>query len=98
MLRRKGRKSVNKRIGDFRGRFTDVKTIHERPTKAETREELGHWEADSVLSVRHSTVALATLYKTVIRPKKCLKRRLITCIKHVSAIEGLPKRCKVDYL
>ncbi|WP_207694783.1 hypothetical protein DOK67_0002809 [Enterococcus sp. DIV0212c] len=43
MLRRKGRKSVNKRFGDRRGRFTDVKTIHERPTKAETREELGHW-------------------------------------------------------
>ncbi|PZL73664.1 IS30 family transposase [Enterococcus plantarum] len=52
MLRRKGRKSVNKRIGDRRGRFTDVKTIHERPTKAETREELGHWEADTVLGHR----------------------------------------------
>lgn len=45
MLRRRGRKSGNKRIGDRRGRFTDVKTIHERPSKAETREELGHWEA-----------------------------------------------------
>lgn len=51
-LRRKGRKSVNKRVGDRRGRFTDVKTIHERPTKAETREELGHWEADTVLGHR----------------------------------------------
>lgn len=52
MIRRKGRKSVNKRIGDRHGRFTDVKTVHERPIKAETREELGHWEADTVL--KHS--------------------------------------------
>ena len=52
MLRRKGRKSVNKRVGDRRGIFTDVKTIHERPTKAETREVLGYWEADTVLGHR----------------------------------------------
>lgn len=52
MLRRKGRKPVNKRIGDRRGRFTDVKTIQERLTKAENREELVHWEADTVLGHR----------------------------------------------
>lgn len=45
MLRRK---SVNKRIGDRRGRFIDVKTIHKRPIKAENREELGllYWDTE----------------------------------------------------
>lgn len=60
MLRRKGRKPVNKRIGDRRGRFTDVKTIHERLTKAENREELVPWEADTVLGHRRKS-CLVTL-------------------------------------
>lgn len=64
MLRRKGKKSMNKRIGDRSGRFTDVKTIHKRPTKAETREELGHWEADTVLGHRGKSCLVTLVDQT----------------------------------
>ncbi|MDE8039263.1 IS30 family transposase [Erysipelothrix rhusiopathiae] len=48
-LRRKGK---FKRPQETRGRFNIGKTINKRPKSVYKREEIGHWEADTVESGR----------------------------------------------
>ena len=51
-----------KRYGkpERRGQLKNRRSIHERPEEIETREELGHWEADTVIGTNHQGV-LVTL-------------------------------------
>lgn len=58
VLRRKGKLP---KTAETRGKYTVGPTIHDRPAEADSREEFGHWELDSVLSSRgESTSCLAT--------------------------------------
>mgnify|MGYP003596323242 CR=1 FL=1 len=56
---RKRRKSYGKSYST-RGQILNRRDISERPTHVETREELGHWEGDTVIGANHKQ-ALVTL-------------------------------------
>lgn len=57
-LRRKGK---FKRPQETRGRFNIGKTIKKRPKSVYKREEIGHWEADTVESGRVGHVRKALI-------------------------------------
>ncbi|MDW5525554.1 IS30 family transposase [Carnobacterium maltaromaticum] len=48
-LRHKGKQRKTKDYIEKRGQLPISHTIHERPSEAETRSEIGHWEIDTVL-------------------------------------------------
>ena len=49
VLRRKGRRAKTK---ETRGEFNIGKTIEERQSEISTKEVFGHWELDSIVSLR----------------------------------------------
>lgn len=48
-LRHKGKQRKTKEYIETRGQFPVSHTIHERPSEAELRSEIGHWEIDTLL-------------------------------------------------
>lgn len=75
-LRRKGK---FKRPAETRGRFNIGKTIQKRPKEIYKRNELGHWEADTVVSGRiHGKVLSSGCFVTLAERKS----RLFIC-KHI---------------
>lgn len=53
-LRFKRIKNRKKKTNDKRGKIQDAISIHERPEAANNRQELGHWEGDTVLGKRNT--------------------------------------------
>lgn len=96
-LRRKGK---FKRPQETRGRFNIGKTIKKRPKSVYKREEIGHWEADTVESgrfghVRKSSYCLVTLVErksrytlSVVLPNR--REELVTQA-IISMMSALPK-------
>ena len=50
----------NRKFGKKRNRINDIKRITLRPPHIERREEVGHWESDLVVGLRHKS-AIATI-------------------------------------
>ncbi len=75
-LRRKGK---FKRPAETRGRFNIGKTIKKRPKEIYKRNELGHWEADTVVSGRIQGKALSSWCFVTLAERKS---RLYIC-KHI---------------
>lgn len=53
-LRLKHTKNRKRRSNDNRGKIAGTVSIHDRPKEVETREDLGHWESDTVLGKRYT--------------------------------------------
>ena len=53
-LRFKKTQNRKKKTDDKRGTIADTVSIHDRPASVELREELGHWESDTVLGKRRT--------------------------------------------
>lgn len=51
-LRIKKTKNRKRKADDKRGTIADTVSIHDRPVEVDLREELGHWESDTVLGKR----------------------------------------------
>ena len=61
----------SRRTGHGRGRLRNMVSIHDRPTRIETRDEVGHWEGDLVMGRRPS--AVATLVERSTRAVRLVK-------------------------
>jgi IS30 family transposase len=71
-LREKGKKRrqrVAHPRGPFRAAAPEKRTIHERPEVIEYRADVGHWEADLILSARGSKKAILSLVDRATREK-----------------------------
>jgi transposase, IS30 family len=60
LLRQAGNRRKRHKGAERRGRLTDKRHISERPASIELREEVGHWELDTIVSAkdRHCAVTL----------------------------------------
>jgi IS30 family transposase len=60
LLRQSGKRRKRHKGAEKRGRLTGKRHISERPASVESREEVGHWEMDTIVSAkdRHCVVTL----------------------------------------
>ncbi len=60
---RQAAKKKRKRYGgrDWRGRLAGKRHISERPPEAEARQEIGHWEIDTVMGTEHGRNSVITM-------------------------------------
>lgn len=93
VLRRKGKAPKS---AETRGKFTVGPTIHDRSEKANSRQEFGHWELDSVVSSRgESTSCLATFterktrFNIAVRMPNRKKETMLTAIQNTIATYGI---------
>lgn len=63
------RQRVTHRRGRFKQAAPPRRPIHERPLIANTREEIGHWEGDMIVSKKGGTGGVLTLVERVTRNK-----------------------------
>lgn len=67
---------------DSRGRLAGKRHISERPAEVETREQLGHWEIDTVMGIdkgRHSIVTIVERSTGYLRMGKLERHTAATC-------------------
>ena len=94
---RGARKRRRKRYGsyDSRGRLAGKRLISERPPEVEAREQLGHWEADTVLgtgskdcvlTLVERKTGLALIGKLADRTKQSFSRRAVSLIRRHAGV------------
>ena len=94
---RGARKRRRKRYGryDSRGRLAGKRPITERPPIVETRQELGHWEADTMLGASQAGPCVLSLVerKTGYLLLGQLRRRISAAVNQRAAADQRPVSC-----
>lgn len=93
-LRHRGRTRRKKGTTETRGKIVISNSIHERPSEADERKIIGHWEADTVIGKRDSA-CLVTITdrcsRYLLAEKISRKRSDLLADKMISMFSNIPK-------
>ena len=94
LRQRKKYRYSRKNKNEKRGKIPNMKSIHERPVSIESKDDIGHWEGDTVVGKDHKT-AIGTLVErklklTIIVPLKKGKTANATAEAFIDKFNQLP--------
>ena len=93
-LRHRGKTRKKAGVIETRGKIKVTHTIHERPTEAEERNVIGHWESDTIIGKRYSHALLTLVDRSsryLLGRKIPAKKSEFVKEKMIEALKTLPK-------